>query len=208
MLVLLERLSSLEQKLDELSRRDDMHTASTDTADPLYNIAKALVVETRKASTSYLQRILQVGYSRAAALMDQLEVAGAIGPASGSRPRQILMTSKDLNSDPFLDWADTLSNEDDELYEDAKRVAQEAGKCSTSFLQRKLRIGYTRAARLVNTLEARGIIGPADGSRPRETVVTEARVELQIDDNELGKHAGTDIDEALDNYEESTKDDK
>jgi S-DNA-T family DNA segregation ATPase FtsK/SpoIIIE len=61
--------------------------------------------------------------------------------------------------------------DDDELYEDAYNTVVEAGKASTSYLQRKLRIGYARAARLMDILEDRGIIGPADGSRPREVLV-------------------------------------
>ncbi|MBU0750062.1 DNA translocase FtsK [Patescibacteria group bacterium] len=57
---------------------------------------------------------------------------------------------------------------DDDLYEDAKASVEEAGRASTSYLQRKLRIGYSRAARLMDLLEEKGVIGPADGSRPRE----------------------------------------
>ena len=66
------------------------------------------------------------------------------------------------------------SDEEDELYQDAKQAVQEAGKASTSYLQRKLRIGYSRAARLMDLLEETGVIGPADGSRPRE-VVTDSK---------------------------------
>jgi S-DNA-T family DNA segregation ATPase FtsK/SpoIIIE len=57
---------------------------------------------------------------------------------------------------------------DDELYEDAKHAVIEAGKASTSYIQRKLRVGYSRAARLMDLLEENGVIGPADGSRARE----------------------------------------
>jgi len=57
---------------------------------------------------------------------------------------------------------------EDDLYEDAKQAVMEAGKASTSYLQRKLRVGYSRAARLVDLLEENGVIGPADGSKPRE----------------------------------------
>lgn len=57
---------------------------------------------------------------------------------------------------------------DDELYEDAKQAVIEAGKASTSYIQRKLRVGYSRAARLMDLLEENGVIGPQDGSRPRE----------------------------------------
>jgi len=62
-------------------------------------------------------------------------------------------------------------DEDDELYEEAKEIIIEAGKASTSYLQRKLRIGYARAARLMDILEDRGIIGPQDGSKAREVFV-------------------------------------
>lgn len=57
---------------------------------------------------------------------------------------------------------------EDDMYYDAKLAVEEAGRASTSYLQRKLRIGYSRAARLMDVLEEKGIIGPADGSRPRE----------------------------------------
>ncbi|HWP61716.1 MAG TPA: DNA translocase FtsK, partial [Candidatus Paceibacterota bacterium] len=60
--------------------------------------------------------------------------------------------------------------EDDELYGDAKQAIVEAGKASTSYLQRKLGIGYARAARLMDILEERGVIGAADGSKPREVI--------------------------------------
>jgi len=57
---------------------------------------------------------------------------------------------------------------DDDMYEAARAAVLEAGKASTSYLQRKLRVGYARAARLVDMLEERGVIGPGDGAKPRE----------------------------------------
>ncbi len=57
---------------------------------------------------------------------------------------------------------------DDELFEDAVRLVLEFGKASTSLLQRRLRIGYGRAAHLIDMMERDGIVGPADGSKPRE----------------------------------------
>jgi len=59
------------------------------------------------------------------------------------------------------------------LYEDAREEVTKSGKASTSYLQRKLRIGYSRAARLIDILEERGVIGPPDGSKPREVLGSE-----------------------------------
>jgi len=61
---------------------------------------------------------------------------------------------------------------DDDMFRDAVRVVIENKKASTSLLQRRLRIGYGRAARLIETMEEQGIVGPADGSRPREVLVS------------------------------------
>ena len=60
----------------------------------------------------------------------------------------------------------------DEKFGDAKQAVVEAGKASASFLQRKLKIGYARAARILDELEAAGIIGPSNGSKPREILIT------------------------------------
>jgi len=57
---------------------------------------------------------------------------------------------------------------EDPLYEEAKRVVIEARKASASLLQRRLRIGYARAARLIDMLEERGVVGPGEGAKPRE----------------------------------------
>ncbi len=61
-------------------------------------------------------------------------------------------------------------DEEDELYGQAKQTVIEAGKASTSYLQRKLGVGYARAAKLIDMLENRGVVGPADGAKPREVI--------------------------------------
>ncbi|MEY3784073.1 MAG: cell division protein ftsK, segregation ATPase FtsK/SpoIIIE, family, partial [Candidatus Parcubacteria bacterium] len=61
---------------------------------------------------------------------------------------------------------------DDELYNDAKQAVIEAGKASTSYIQRKLRVGYSRAARLMDLLEENGVIGPQDGSKARDILAS------------------------------------
>ncbi|MFH1509129.1 MAG: DNA translocase FtsK 4TM domain-containing protein [bacterium] len=60
---------------------------------------------------------------------------------------------------------------EDELYDEAKKTVLQADKASASFLQRRLRVGYARAARLLDMLEEEGIIGPGDGAKPREILV-------------------------------------
>jgi len=61
---------------------------------------------------------------------------------------------------------------DEPIFRDAVRIVVEAHKASTSLLQRRLRIGYGKAARLIESMEEQGIIGPPDGSRPRDVLVT------------------------------------
>ena len=63
--------------------------------DPLYNQAKQIVIQTRKASTSYLQRKLGVGYARAARLIDSLEERGIVGPQEGSRQREVYVKDEE-----------------------------------------------------------------------------------------------------------------
>ena len=63
-----------------------------------------------------------------------------------------------------------FSEGDDPLYEQALDVVIQSGKASASYIQRRLRIGYNRAARLVEEMEERGIVGPANGSKPREII--------------------------------------
>jgi S-DNA-T family DNA segregation ATPase FtsK/SpoIIIE len=67
--------------------------------------------------------------------------------------------------------------DDDDLYEEAREIVIQAGKASTSYIQRKLRVGYARAARLMDILEERGVIGPADGAKPRSVIGAEGTPE-------------------------------
>jgi len=67
----------------------------------------------------------------------------------------------------------TVVDFEDPLYEEAKKIVLEYKKASASLLQRRLRIGYARAARLLDILEDKGIVGPADGAKPREVYLEE-----------------------------------
>ena len=68
-------------------------------------------------------------------------------------------------------------NDNDEFFEQAVRLVVNNGQASTSMLQRRFRIGYTRAARIVEMMEERGIVGPLNGAKPREIIVTKMEVE-------------------------------
>ena len=61
---------------------------------------------------------------------------------------------------------------DDELYEEAVKIVLQYDRASSSLLQRKLQIGFNRAARLIEQLEEKGVIGPGDGSTPRKVLVS------------------------------------
>jgi S-DNA-T family DNA segregation ATPase FtsK/SpoIIIE len=66
---------------------------------------------------------------------------------------------------------DEDDGETDPMYDDAVRIVSETRRCSTSWLQRKLGLGYNRAARIVETMERRGLVGPANGAKDREVLI-------------------------------------
>jgi DNA segregation ATPase FtsK/SpoIIIE-like protein len=92
-----------------------------------------------------------------------------------SKKKKITEKAKTSISPNKSIFISTLENnedkeEDDEMYEEARACVIEAGKASTSYLQRKLKLGYARSARLMDKLEERGVIGPADGANPRDVI--------------------------------------
>lgn len=90
------------------------------------------------------------------------------------------------------------AEEDEVLLEEAKEVIIKAQKASASFLQRRLRIGYARAARILDILEERGIIGPADGAKPRDVYV--------LNEEEISEKDNVPEEEAVDQDEENLDD--
>lgn len=79
-------------------------------------------------------------------------------------------------------------DDEDELMEEAIECVVNAGQASVSMLQRRFRIGYNRAARIVDMMEARGIVSPQDGSKPRQVLITENELnQMEIDDESLEK---------------------
>ena len=69
----------------------DVKESETNSEDELYQEVYAFVIEKQKASASLLQRQFRIGYNRAARLIDELEANGVIGPATGSKPRNVLI---------------------------------------------------------------------------------------------------------------------
>jgi len=99
-------------------------------------------------------------------------VAHILKTSDGPLPSEIDFSDARMGQgpDPIFSSSIEDESEDDELYAEAKRTVIEAGKASTSYLQRKLGVGYARAARLMDILEERGVIGPSDGAKPRDII--------------------------------------
>jgi S-DNA-T family DNA segregation ATPase FtsK/SpoIIIE len=72
---------------------------------------------------------------------------------------------------------DDITDEPDDLFEDAVQVVMDTGQASISMVQRRLRVGYTRAARLIDMMERKGIVGPHTGSKAREILVDAVHIE-------------------------------
>jgi S-DNA-T family DNA segregation ATPase FtsK/SpoIIIE len=102
------------------------------------------------------------------------------------------------------------SGEEDSLVEEAREEVIRSKKASTSYLQRKLGIGYSRAAKLIDILEEQGVIGPANGSKPRDVLVGPEAEGFEIGDESEMEEAenspdfaenGNEPDETIDEFE-------
>jgi len=117
--------------------------------------------------------------ARRAALASPLE--SEISPGEGPPPRSIDDVERVLGHErdqrpvrvkyEVEDFTEPLPELDDDLYEPALRLILESRKASVSLIQRRLKIGYARAGRLMDLMEDRGIVGPYQGSKPREILV-------------------------------------
>ena len=88
-----------------------------------------------------------------------------------SPPSYDLAIAEKMSSGSSGDEAEDVTDEDEELVEKCLEIIRQEKRASTSLLQRRLRLGYTRAARIVDILEQRGILGPGEGAKPREILV-------------------------------------
>ncbi len=134
---------------EKLLGAGDMLYLSSDSPRP-YRLQSAFISEEE------IKRVVEYLRNQSADTLDTLD----------------LDAKEDSGADSFMRSLTGSEDAEDDLYEDAKAAVLEAGKASTSYLQRKLRVGYSRAARLIDLLEENGVIGPQDGARPREVLGT------------------------------------
>ena len=122
------------------------------------DMQKPVRIQTAYISENEVKKVVQYIKDNNAGSIPSVDL-GTGGISIPQEPNDTIMHAFDQIED---------DDSDDDLYQDAKAAVEEAGRASTSYLQRKLRIGYSRAARLMDILEQKGVIGPADGARPRD----------------------------------------
>ncbi len=125
------------------------------------DMQKPVRIQTAYISENEVKKVVSYIRSHNAGDLSSIDFGGS-GSGSTTEPSDLI----GLANGSFDDTDDI----DDDLYAGARTAVEEAGKASTSYLQRKLKIGYSRAARLMDVLEAKGVIGAADGSKPREVL--------------------------------------
>ena len=227
---------SPEEKLPSLKEYFDARMNEND--DPLLIEAARIAASKGEVGTSIIQRRLNVGYGRAAKLLDRLEELEVIAPPNGTSPRRVLVSFSDVtveesvlvtdsvyenevdlkkldgekaNDGDGVVFAFTLNQlseepsvsereseqeqsndnasavayvDDNELFVAAARLVVEEGVVSTSFLQRRLKIGYGRAAEIVDRLEKLSIVSPVDGNHARRVLVSSQKLDRILRDLE------------------------
>ncbi|MDF2461666.1 MAG: putative cell division FtsK/SpoIIIE [Candidatus Saccharibacteria bacterium] len=133
---------------EKLLGKGDMLFSNPDFIKPRRIQGVFVSEEETKAVTDYLRAARQPKYNEAV-LSQKVSIGGKSGGGGGG----------------------DFGEPDDDMFEEAAEAVLRAGKASASMLQRRLRVGYARAARLLDLLEERGIIGPADGARPRDVLI-------------------------------------
>lgn len=150
----------------------DMLFISSDFSKPK-RIQGAYVSEEEVNKVSDFIMEHNIGAERAATEVKNTEAAIA---AEGAQAVEAPATVGAVNFD------EALPDDDDELYDEAVKTVMEAKKASASLLQRRLKVGYARAARLLDMMEAKGVVGPGDGAKPREVFLEASGPELKPED--------------------------
>ncbi len=128
------------------------------------DMQKPVRLQTAYISENEVKKVVSYIKQHNAGSLNALDLGGAAGGGGSNGGQPIEM------NDAIMLAGGGDDDVDDDMYSEAKAAVEEAGRASTSYLQRKLRIGYSRAARLMDILEEKGVIGAADGSRPRDVL--------------------------------------
>ncbi|MBI5742517.1 MAG: DNA translocase FtsK [Candidatus Niyogibacteria bacterium] len=156
---------------EKLLGSGDMLFMSGDAAKPVRIQGVYVSAQEIKRVTQYIEEEYGAGAEEASSDMNfnKEEHKGAVKVANFGGP-----IPAGANSGSGLLQFDEMSESevDDDMFEEARDLVIETGKASTSFLQRRLKLGYARAARMMDLLEDKGIVGPGNGAKPREVLVS------------------------------------
>jgi len=153
--------------------------------DPLYCEAVAYVQrkEGDTISISNLQRYLRIGYNRVALLIEAMESAGVVAPLDGSGIRRVIIHVGPEPEETVLNEGDgddkglkpgkggDEHDDKDPLYQDAVKFVVESGKTSISAVRSEMKVGYNRAANMLEVMEKEGVLSPPDNGGKRSIVV-------------------------------------
>jgi DNA segregation ATPase FtsK/SpoIIIE-like protein len=123
--------------------------------------AVRIVTQFNTASASFLQRKMSISYTEAARLLDRLEAKGVVSPGEGAKPRDVLLHNV---------ANEYVSKEEEEHFDAAVKIVLQLKTVSAASLQKTMDIGYARASRLLDQMEEKGIVSPAEGAKPRKVL--------------------------------------
>ncbi|MFW5772226.1 MAG: DNA translocase FtsK, partial [Phototrophicaceae bacterium] len=133
--------------------------------------AQSVGMEPQKLITALVADDSPSGDTPATSSHSRAPLPGSSGGPQQSLWDELTSASADEHSAAFGSTSRDNDGHEDELYDEAVELVRRLNKASVSLLQRRLRIGYTRAARLIDIMEAEGVVGPpVEGSKPREVL--------------------------------------
>lgn len=165
---ILEKLNTIEKRISDIEANVWIiakFQSTENSLDPLIGEVIVFLSKIDSVDAADLQRKYNIGYARAARILDQL-IQNKYIEDTGNHNQKRKIIKQNLNK---LKGKDGEYSKDP-LFPKAVEIIKTNDTASASLLQRKLIIGYARAARLLDQMEEEGIVGPAIGSRPREVL--------------------------------------